>query len=88
MRTQRAMGKQPECDIQISRGHGDKILDPLSLRIKGINHAFDGKVGWSTALPVLVQQNAGQKKLPDEDVIMGHLKVAKAVRARQSKREQ
>jgi len=65
------MGKQPECDIQISQGHGDKILDPVSLRSKRNNHVFDGKVVWSTALAVLVQQNAGQKKLPDENVMMG-----------------
>ncbi len=82
------MGKQPERDIQISRGHGHQILDPLSLRIKGINHAFDGKAGWSIALAMLVQQNAGQKKLPDEDVMMGQLKVAKALRTKQLKREQ
>ena len=50
--------------------------------------SFDGKVAWFTTLVVLMQQNAGQKKLLDEGFIMGRLKVAELVEARRLIQEQ
>lgn len=54
------MREQPDCDVQISRGHGSRILDSLRSRGKANNHvlSFDGKMAYSTALAGLVQQES------------------------------
>lgn len=78
------MWEQPECDVEISRGHGNEILGSLSSCSKKDNHVLKTSATRYKYARSAEGFESGRddQKLLDEGSILGRLRIAELGEAR------